>query len=273
MAREEGFFDDLARGLADGSITRGKALRLMGAALVGGALGSVGIGEASAVPPGCKRNGKNCTRNVQCCSGNCSGGSCRAQTTTTTTTSTSTTPGCQPNGTHCDFDQQCCGEVCNGGICCSDTLCDTHGDCCGTLLCDFGVCNTCLSPHGQCNTDDDCCTGFCTQNACEGCRSNGDNTCTLDGECCSGYCSGGTCAPCPADRIVLSNGSCVKPCGDRSDCAAGCEECVTHASDPTGTSGYCTGGGSSNTLCTTDDVCPRGEFCAGAPAVICLTTC
>jgi hypothetical protein len=40
MAREEGFFDNLARGLADGSLTRGKALRLMGAALVGGALAS-----------------------------------------------------------------------------------------------------------------------------------------------------------------------------------------------------------------------------------------
>jgi hypothetical protein len=50
MARENGFFDDLARGLADGSITRGKALRLMGAALVGGALASVGIGEAAAAP-------------------------------------------------------------------------------------------------------------------------------------------------------------------------------------------------------------------------------
>src|ERR671921_1473702 len=40
MAREESSFDELARGLADGSITRGKALRLMGAALVGGALAS-----------------------------------------------------------------------------------------------------------------------------------------------------------------------------------------------------------------------------------------
>src|SRR3954452_2772528 len=107
MAREESFFDDLARGLADGSLTRGKALRLMGAALVGGALGSVGIGEASADPPGCKRNGKTCTRNDQCCSANCTSGTCQAQTTTTTsttstsTTSTSTTPGCLPNGGPC----------------------------------------------------------------------------------------------------------------------------------------------------------------------------
>jgi hypothetical protein len=110
MAREESFFDDLARGLADGSITRGKALRLMGAAVVGGTLGSLGIdGEAGADPIGCKRNGKHCTRNDQCCSLNCSGGSCQAQTTTTTTTtpttstststtttSTSTTTACPP---------------------------------------------------------------------------------------------------------------------------------------------------------------------------------
>src|SRR5215213_10139958 len=38
MAREEGFFDELARGLADGSVTRGKALRLMSAALLGARL-------------------------------------------------------------------------------------------------------------------------------------------------------------------------------------------------------------------------------------------
>jgi hypothetical protein len=76
MARGESFFDDLARGLADGSITRGKALRLMGAAVAGGALGSLDIGEASADPPGCKRNGKHCTRNEQCCSGSCASGSC-----------------------------------------------------------------------------------------------------------------------------------------------------------------------------------------------------
>src|ERR1051325_5284642 len=88
---EEGFFDDLARGLADGSITRGRALRLMGAALVGGALGSLGIGKASADPPGCKRNGKNCTRDEQCCSGNCASGTCQAQTTTTSTSTSTTT--------------------------------------------------------------------------------------------------------------------------------------------------------------------------------------
>src|ERR671921_285825 len=116
MAREDGFFDDLARGLVDGTLTRGKALRLMGAAVVGSTLGSLGLGgDASADPPGCKRNGKNCTRNDQCCSRNCSGGTCQAQTTTTTTststsTTSTTTTGCLPDG-----------ETCTGGgtPCCS----------------------------------------------------------------------------------------------------------------------------------------------------------
>src|SRR5215212_651915 len=92
MAREEGFFDELARGLADGSITRGKALRLMGAALVGGTLGSLGIREAAADRPGCKRAGKNCTRNTQCCGSLvCPSGTCQTPTTTTTETPTTTT--------------------------------------------------------------------------------------------------------------------------------------------------------------------------------------
>src|SRR5215213_10765839 len=94
MAREEGFFDELARGLADGSLTRGRALRLMGAALVGGTLASLGIGEAGAAPPGCKREGKHCTRTDQCCGTLvCVSGTCQTQTTTPTpTTSTTATP-------------------------------------------------------------------------------------------------------------------------------------------------------------------------------------
>jgi hypothetical protein len=70
VAREHSF-DELTRGMASGSISRGKALRLMGAALVGGTLGSLGMREAAADPPGCKRAGKACKKNSQCCSGNC----------------------------------------------------------------------------------------------------------------------------------------------------------------------------------------------------------
>jgi hypothetical protein len=142
MARaEDSFFDDLARGLADGSLTRGKALRLMGAAVVGGTLGSLGMGEASADPIGCKRNGKTCTRNTQCCSGNCSGGTCQAQTTTTTTTTptttttstTTTTPTPEPltnlqacgctDGRH--FQQ--CVTTCEAGLRACQSFCTDFG--------------------------------------------------------------------------------------------------------------------------------------------------
>jgi hypothetical protein len=186
MAREEGFFDELARGLADGSLTRGKALRLMGAALVGGVLGSVGIGEASADPPGCKRNGKHCTRDNQCCSRNCSSGTCQAQTTTTTTssttststststttpttstststTSTTTTPMCIPNGSSpCTTGSQCCSGRCGFlpiGICCGGigASCTTGNECCNRS-CVGGKC--CVGSGSPCTTNSDCCPGL-----------------------------------------------------------------------------------------------------------------
>jgi Stigma-specific protein, Stig1 len=69
MAREDGLFDDLARGLADGTLTRGKALRLMDAALVGGALAFLpGVALAD---DDCRSFGRRCRRDSQCCSRNC----------------------------------------------------------------------------------------------------------------------------------------------------------------------------------------------------------
>ena len=104
MVREtrERSFDELTRALASGSISRRKALRLMGAALVGGTLASVGIGGvAGADPPGCKRNGKRCTKNRSCCSENCEGGTCAA--------------ACGANGATCNSGSDCCsGLVCKG---------------------------------------------------------------------------------------------------------------------------------------------------------------
>jgi hypothetical protein len=155
MAREEeGFFDELARGLADGSLTRGKALRLMGAALVGGTLASLGIREAGADPPGCKRLGKNCTRDTQCC-GNlvCPSGSCQTPTTTTTETPTTTTTTPMPRHVFnclCDdgtIPEEClpleCGPSANFTIAC-EQLCANRGGCSNTAClnsgCDRATC-------------------------------------------------------------------------------------------------------------------------------------
>ena len=101
-ARERSF-DELARGLASGNVTRGKALKLLGAALVGGTLASLGIREAAADPPACTPNGKDCKRDKQCCSGNCSsGGKCVGRV------------GCAQLGEPCTKNSDCCQGTCEG---------------------------------------------------------------------------------------------------------------------------------------------------------------
>ncbi len=60
--------DELAKGLASGTVSRGKAIRWMGGALLGAALASVpGVAWAN----DCRRLGRECRRDSQCCSRNC----------------------------------------------------------------------------------------------------------------------------------------------------------------------------------------------------------
>jgi hypothetical protein len=153
-ARERSF-DELASGLASGSLSRRRALRLMGAALVGGTLASLGFGGvAAADPPGCKRNGKHCKKDKQCCSGNCSDGTCGG----CSSGADGTCAGC-PLGTV---------ELSNGT--CAKP-CDTSADCAGCDGCAFasrtgGVRTSyCVSGPGRpgCTTDDNCPRGqFCS---------------------------------------------------------------------------------------------------------------
>jgi hypothetical protein len=117
-------FDELTRGLASGSISRGRALRLMGAALVGGTLSSLGLGGvAAADPPGCKRNGKTCRLDRTCCSGNCAGRTC----------------ACQSNGGSCSTGSQCCSGNCSSGTCCPSGTVRVNGAC-ATPCTGFGTC-------------------------------------------------------------------------------------------------------------------------------------
>jgi hypothetical protein len=61
--------DELAKGLATGTLSRGKALRWMGGALLGAALASIpGVAWAN---DDCRRLGRECRRDSQCCSRNC----------------------------------------------------------------------------------------------------------------------------------------------------------------------------------------------------------
>jgi hypothetical protein len=98
-------FDELTRGLASGSISRGRALRLMGAALVGGTLASLGIGEAAADEM-CKPTGKKFNKNSQCCSDNCS----RSGTSRFGTCAAACVPDFGEAG--CLADTECCSGAC-----------------------------------------------------------------------------------------------------------------------------------------------------------------
>jgi len=61
--------DELAKGLASGTLSRGKAIRWMGGALLGAALASFpGVAWAD---DDCRRLGRECRRDSQCCSRNC----------------------------------------------------------------------------------------------------------------------------------------------------------------------------------------------------------
>jgi hypothetical protein len=134
-------FDELASGLASGTLSRGKALKLMGAALLGGTLASVvGIGEAAADRGGCKRNGKHCKRGTQCCSGFCSSsGTCVG----------GLGGGCAPDGEQCgNVNAFCCSGNCCNGRCraaASRIICTCN---------DGAVTNICSSTLGLgCNDD------------------------------------------------------------------------------------------------------------------------
>jgi hypothetical protein len=135
-AIREGSFDELAKGLASGTVSRSKALRLMGAALVGGALASF-PGAAWAARPECpsgvRCKGQCCPEGATCEKG--AGGGCT-----------------------CPSDTTNCGGVCTD-LLASDSNCGSCGNACVTgASC---VAGGCQCPSGQLE-----CGGQCVSTAC-----------------------------------------------------------------------------------------------------------
>ena len=159
--RREGFFDDLARGLADGSLTRGKALRLMGAALLGGTLASIPGVALAANPcpsPRIKCRGQCCAEGVTTCQGTGRNKTCGPVT-------------CQSGLTNC-----------NGQ--CVDTLTDNAN--CGSCG------NACSGQFDNC-VNGACVNPTCTSSCCCSCQfSDGTSFCnaatTLTSDQCRPYC-------------------------------------------------------------------------------------
>jgi hypothetical protein len=188
-------FDELAKAMASGTVSRRKALRLMGAALVGGTLASLGIGEAAADL--CKRNGKVCKKNTQCCSGHCS-----KSGTSSSGTCADAPPTCGAIGATCSVNTDCCSGRCASGVCAEP--CPS-----GRVLLSNGTCAR------SCTTAGECLAAGCDPNAfgCEREVGTGARYCRGSGSV--GSCS--STAPCPTGQFCTSPvdtglGFCVTVC-------------------------------------------------------------
>jgi hypothetical protein len=187
MAREEGFFDDLARGLADGSISRRGALKLFAGSALAALIPSRALAQQQKVTI-CHKPGTPDQKTIEVSNSALHGhqahgdtlGACGESTTTTTTaaptttttSTTSTTPMCLPPGESCTADDECCSRVCvegrEGGLVCAAAppICDPP--CPANCSCDFAAdgTTTCIGcpPGLPCLISDAADCAECTRN-------------------------------------------------------------------------------------------------------------
>jgi len=184
-AREHSF-DELTRGLASGSISRRKAIRLMGAALVGGTLASFpgGAWAAKGGRSSCAKFcqslfGANTPEEAECVSAARTGqGPCFTCTTET---------GCGPN-----FTKPTCSE--------------------GPYSCDR--CSCCTSITGSCGSNGECCSGRCVSGTCAAACPTGTVT-LCNGTCAKPCTSDADCAGCFHCVVEVSSGATV--CSNSTD--------------------------------------------------------
>jgi hypothetical protein len=217
-------FDELAKGLASGTLSRGRALRVLGGALVGGLLTTIpGVAWAA-----CKPLLHKCVANSQCCSRNCiknpkgSGKVCGCPTGKTLC-----------NGrcvTNCTGDQILNPSTCQCVCPSNTTLCQGH--CfysrCGTdqtfnpvtCACESTVCPAVVDQTGQTVY---CEGGTSTENRCR-CETTTEGL-TVCGsgryQSCSRCCNSSS--ECPVGQFCNSRGQCTAPCNGND--FASCREC------------------------------------------------
>lgn len=223
MAREDGFFDELARRLAEGSISRRRALRLFAGSAIAALIPSTrAMAASTSCPSGtvkichvpqradgtCRRRAAKtlCVTPAQAathadhpcdCCGGCGGtDNCREPKPrtcfSTSTTSTSTTPACLPNGATCPAasGEPCCSGNCKGGTCAESCIppnaspCDpSNPESCGGAPC---FCERATEGGGYCQTDGSStfCSSSCDCPAGQFCQATGDGgRCAIAGTC------------------------------------------------------------------------------------------
>jgi hypothetical protein len=139
---------------------------------------------------GCLKLGGACSTAGDCCSGDCTGGTCGY-------------PACTSDGQGCTAGGDCCSQSCVGGKCATlNAHCSTLGNACASSasccsgLCSGGTCQAgsfCGQPGDACSTGVDCCTGQCvvaSGNALGTCATSppaGPANCSMvDGVLCGG---------------------------------------------------------------------------------------
>ena len=103
-------FDQWTKTL-NGGATRRTALKTMAGGAIASALAALGIGGVAAQDDDrCRRTGRNCRRDEQCCSNRCRQGRCI----------------CLQNGATCTTDKACCSRRCR--IAAGETEGECRGD-------------------------------------------------------------------------------------------------------------------------------------------------
>ncbi|MFN0053843.1 MAG: SMP-30/gluconolactonase/LRE family protein [Planctomycetales bacterium] len=121
-------FDALSRRIGEMGMPRLPRRGLLGL-LGAGALGGAGLaltwapaadaqgGQVTGEANGCKKEGKNCSRNSDCCKGKCKNGAC-----------SSNSGNCKKEGKRCDRNKDCCKGKCVDSTCSSSGKCLTSQD-------------------------------------------------------------------------------------------------------------------------------------------------
>jgi hypothetical protein len=219
-------FDELAKSLADGKLSRRKALRMLGAAVMGGVLASV-PGMAWAAKPTCAGGATKC--GSKCCPDStyvCSKGKCACPAGTT------------PIGNTCCQNAQVCGSSCgcptgqscvNGGCVCpaaTPTYCAATNTCVDiqTDPANCGGCNqTCTEGQG---CADGTCQDICPAvSCCCSCRYE-----LFEGPGCTE--GAGEIYACNASADVISVADCTAYCQAHEPIPGYPTTCYAYAPDP-----------------------------------------
>jgi len=171
----------------------------------------------------------------------------------------------------CSLDRECgTGMHCASGNCVNgQRVCETHGDCDPSFMCDITASSGSCQPSTTCTSDASCATGLwcdyrdtCVPHSPGQCRTSTD--CTTNGDLCiEGTCQHlpATCQfeyDCPAGTACV-NAQCTAVCHADTDCATG-DSCNTsrHFCEP------------STNECQTTAMCPSGDHCVDGR---CLADC